>query len=233
MNPRPFILILAICGSLCATANPKKNPILEAAEKLDAAEAKSSIEPQQETPASDGAPILVTGTPPTETAPPTVEILKETTDALKPETGLSVRIETLQTARGNVDAAQVKLLAPFPAKPLAQPPVGWRLDVSENAPPFAREVEISPGSKITLSIRPHVLVPITDGAEVFSIPEPGYDSELGYQQTATVGAILSSSVVQLDEDAKKLGTAIDRLQQLLATLPKPESTKTLSPTPRR
>jgi len=116
----------------------------------------------------------------------------------------------------------VKLSAPFPAKPLSQPPVGWRLDTSDSAPPFTREVEISPGSKITLTIRPHLLVPDADGAQVFTVSEPGYDNALGYQQTATVGAILSESIRQLDEESKQLGTAIDSLQQLLVSLPKPE-----------
>jgi hypothetical protein len=115
----------------------------------------------------------------------------------------------------------VKLLAPFPAKPLAQAPAGWRLDASDSAPPFTREVEISPGSKITLTIRPHLLIPDADGAEVFTISEPGYENALGYQQTATVGAILSNSIRQLDEESKQLGTAIDNLQQLLVSLPKP------------
>ena len=93
---------------------------------------------------------------------------------------------------------------------------------SDSAPPFTREVELATGSKITLTIRPHLLVPEADGANVFAIPEPGYDNPLGYQQTATVGAILSNSIRRLDEDSKQLGTAIDSLQQLLISLPKPE-----------
>ena len=70
---------------------------------------------------------------------------------------------------------QVKLLAPFPAKPLAQAPAGWRLESSEHAPPFTREVELSPGKKITLKIRPHLFVPEADGAAVFNISEPGFE----------------------------------------------------------
>ncbi len=141
----------------------------------------------------------------------------------KPENGLAVRVEKLHVGKGTIDPSKVKLLAPFPAKPLAQAPAGWRLDASETAPPFTREVELAPGSKITLNIRPHLLVPDADGAQVFSISEPGYDNALGYQQTATVGAILSNSIQRLDEESKQLGTAIDSLQQLLISLPKPES----------
>jgi len=141
----------------------------------------------------------------------------------EPEGGLAVRVENLHTGNGSIDPAKVKLLAPFPAKPLAQPPAGWHLDSSDSAPPFTREVEISPGSKITLTIRPHLLVPDADGVEAFSISEPGYDHTLGYQQSETVGAILSTSIRQLDEESKQLGNAIDRLQQLLVSLPAPET----------
>ena len=139
-----------------------------------------------------------------------------------PETGLAVRVEKLQSGNGTVDPAQVKLTAPFPAKPLAAAPAGWHLDVSDSAPPFTREVEISAGTKITLTIRPHILVPDANGADVFALSEPGYDHPLGYRQTATVGAVLAISIRQLDEDSKQLSNAIDNLQQLLISLPKPE-----------
>ena len=59
---------------------------------------------------------------------------------------------------------------------------------------------------------------------VFSIPEPGYSAPLGYHQNATVGAILATSIRQLDKDAGELGDAIDQLQQLLVSLPKTEET---------
>jgi hypothetical protein len=101
-------------------------------------------------------------------------------------------------------------------------PQGWRIEKSGDAPAFKREVEIAPGSKIELSVQPHVLVPEVDGATAFSVGEPGYDAGLGYQQNATVGAILSSSIGQLEDDSIRLGTAIDQLQQLLVSLPRPE-----------
>lgn len=139
-----------------------------------------------------------------------------------PAEGLDVRVEKFQSAAaGSIDPADVKLLAPFPAKPLAEPPAGWKLDATAEAPAFSREVEVSPGTRITLTIKPHVLVPEADGATVFAVREPGYDSGLGYGQTATVGAVLSHSLRQLDDDAKQLGAAIDNLQQLLISLPAP------------
>lgn len=211
-----------------------------------------TLDPPQETPpqsgvaqAGDGkpddqkdsaenkpAPMLVTGNPPedtdvidstTKSAPPATG--EEAVEAPKapPQQGLAVRVEKLQTGSGNIDAAKVKLLAPFPAKPLAQAPAGWRLESSENAPPFTRDVELAPGKKITLTIRPHLLVPEADGATVFAVAEPGFDSSLGYRQHATVGAVLSRSIRQLDDDSRDLGSAIDNLQQLLVSLPKPET----------
>jgi hypothetical protein len=180
------------------------------------------------TPAEPPAAVIVTGKPPegTEVAPEPAprEAVAVAPDEATPKAtdGLAVRVEKLHTGKGSIDPAEVKLFAPFPAKPLAQPPAGWHLDASNTAPPFTREVELAPGTTVTLTIRPHLLVPDADGATVFTIPEPGFDNKLGYAQTATVGANLSNSIRRLDEDAKQLGTAIDSLQQLLVSLPKPE-----------
>lgn len=185
-----------------------------------------------ETPPGSASPVFVNGRPPEGSAVvdghakeehvPEAGVPLPEEEPKKEEEGLAVRVEKLHGGIGAIDPTKVKLLAPFPAKPLAQAPAGWHLEAKNHAPPFTREVELSPGSKITLSIRPHLLVPDADGATVFTISEPGYDKTLGYQQTATVGAILSNSIRQLDDDAKRLGVAIDSLQQLLISLPKPE-----------
>jgi len=194
---------------------------------------KSTAAPTQP---ADDTPVLVTGTQPAEehesTAGDKPDI--ETTDddsspnaseqeapPPSPE-GLAVRVEKLQTVEGGIDPSQVKLLAPFPAKPLSDTPVGWHLESSGIAPPFTREVEIANGSKITLTIRPHLLVPDTDGVSTFNIHEPGYDASLGYHQEATVSAVLSKSIRQLENDSKHLGNAIDNLQQILVSLPTPD-----------
>lgn len=205
--------------------------------------APASEEAATETPAAPDQPVLVTGKPRedsdlVEESPPTdanaepaaqeaseESALAPATDEsapAKPHKGLAVRVEKIQEGTGVMDPTQVKLLAPFPAKPLAEAPAGWRLEYSENAPPFTREVELAPGKKITLKVRPHLLVPEADGAAVFNVSEPGFDPTIGYHQNATVGAVLSDSIRQLDDDAKHLGAAIDNLQQLLVSLPKPE-----------
>ena len=162
-------------------------------------------------------PLLVTGTPPAH-----AELVKEPLpESSDPEKGVAVQVVKLQSGKGPIDPEKVKLLAPFPAKPLSDIPAGWVLDASGKAPPFTREIEFSPGSKITLNIRPHVLIPAADGVTQFSLDEPGFDPGLGFHQASAVGTILATSIGQLDEDSKQLGTAIDRLQQLLVSLPTP------------
>jgi len=131
------------------------------------------------------------------------------------------KVGKLGAGRRGAEAGAIKLLGPVPAKPLAGPPAGWHLELPTAVPAIIREVELSPGSRVALTIRPHVLTPDTDGTGTFAISEPGLDPALGYRQTETVGAVLATAVRQLDEDAKRLGQAIDQLQQLLITLPKP------------
>ena len=139
----------------------------------------------------------------------------------QPKRGLAVRVEKLQHQGQNLDGSAVKLRAPFPAKPLAEAPTGWKIESSEHAPPFNRDIELAPGKTITLTVRPHVLVPEADGATSFEIAEPGFEPSLGYDQATTVSSILSQSVRQLENDSRELGAAIDTLQQILVTLPKP------------
>lgn len=163
-------------------------------------------------------PVLVTGKPPENIR---IEDLTETETPKKE--GVTVRVEKLQTGQGPIDPKKVDLQAPFPPKPIGAAPVGWHLENPESVAPVSREIELGPGAKIHLSIRPHILVPDSDGATSFSVREPGYDASLGYLQTATVGAILSRTVARMDDDTKQLGQVIDQLQQLMASLPKNET----------
>lgn len=251
MKTRLSIATITVLGCLFTSAQnvtegPTPDPVLDAIQKFrDRDQEKPNevsvvLDPVGEAPATleeQSKPVLVTGKPPEETTvatppePTPADTVATEAEPPKPENGLAVRVEKLHTGNGAIDPAQVKLLAPFPAKPLAQPPAGWRLDASDSAPPFTREVEIAPGSKITLTIRPHLLIPDANGADVFTISEPGYENTLGYQQTATVGAILSNSIRQLEEDSRQLGDAIDSLQQLLVSLPKPEPRPQPEPKP--
>ena len=191
---------------------------------------RKDAQPDPATAIPAAIPVPVTATPPEKSEPvrttdhPPAKPQPEVpgTPAPPDRRGLAVHVEKLRIGTGDIDPSQVKLLAPFPAKPLAQAPAGWCFKSAENAPPFTREVELSPGNPITLTIRPHLLVPDVDGASVFKVPEPGFDALLGFHQIATVSAILSHSIHQLENDSKELGITIDKLQQILVSLPKPE-----------
>lgn len=168
------------------------------------------------------APVPASADKPASAPPPEPPPAEpETPPAAAPEESLTVKVEQLQTGSGTVDPAKVKLLAPFPAKPLGPIPTGWKLAPSDQNPAFTRKVEVAPKSWITLSIKPHVLVPAATGVDTFSVTEPGFDPAHGYQQLQTVGAVLTRSVEQLDDDAKFLGSAIEQLEQLVTSLPKP------------
>ena len=179
-------------------------------------------------PGGSEEPVLVTGRPPEEG--PEAPAESEPPPALEPE-GVTVNVEPGTGGHGAVDAKSVKLLAPFPAKPLSHPPAGWRLEHPKEVPAFTREVPLSNGTRIQLSIRPHLLVPDADGAQVISVKEPGFEPEKRYAQTGTMTAVLSNSIEQLDQDARQMSEAIDRLEQLLGSLPATEAPPRAHPVP--
>ncbi|MBG7607781.1 MAG: hypothetical protein IZT59_07125 [Verrucomicrobia bacterium] len=207
--------------------------------------AEESVEPKPEV-APEEEPVLVTGKAPEEAAPdpeetgdtlllklPAIDIPgakpSEPSEPSEPtplieakEPGLEVLVESIRKGTGKLDPEKIKLRASFPAKPLANPPAGWIMEKSKDAPTLLREVEIQPGTVISLDIKPHVLIPNADGASIFAVTEPGFDPLSGYRQEQTVSAILAKSVVQLDEDAKQLGTALSELNRILSSLPNPE-----------
>jgi hypothetical protein len=141
-----------------------------------------------------------------------------------PPQGMNVRVESLRTGSGKIDPKTVTIQSSFPVKALAEVPAGWQLERTAIAPAFTREVEIKPGTFISVSITPHLLSPEADGSSVFSVSEPGYHYEKGYQQDHTVGTILEKSISQLDADCVRLNGALSELHRLLASLPKPENT---------
>jgi hypothetical protein len=181
-------------------------------------------------------PILVTGKPQAEaeaearmdnedktTEPtPETEIVESPEEAPVPEEpGLEVRVESIRKGTGKLDPKNIKLRASFPAKPLSSPPTGWVMEKSEGIPPLNRDIELQPGTIISLEISPHILVPDSDGSNIFAVNEPGFHAIDGYRQKQTVSAILAKSVLQLDEDAKQLGNALSELNQILSSLPQP------------
>ncbi len=189
----------------------------EGPSRLDFSAASPSLVPEQ-----DGTPVLVTGKPPIEFE-----------EAPEPEPeGVSVNVEPGKDGHAKIAAASVKLLAPFAAKPLFQPPAGWRLEHPEEVPTFIRKVPLANGTTISLAIRPHLLVPDADGENVLTVSEPGYDPDLGFAQSGTMGAVLSASVQRAEEDSRRMSEALDRLSQLLASLPAaPEASPVPEPSP--
>ncbi|MCW1915115.1 hypothetical protein OJ996_16130 [Luteolibacter sp. GHJ8] len=229
---------LLACAVLAAPAyaqnlapeNSERDPLLSALEEITDEEGPSVTVDIRSTaeshvPDEEKKPVEVKGelqedeTPAPEEAPPAPP---------EPE-GVTVSVEPGSSGSGSVDAKSVKLLAPFPAKPLAAPPTGWRLEHPKDLPAFTREVPLSNGTRIQLSIRPHLLVPDADGAQVISVSEPGFEPDKRYAQTATTAAVLATSLERLDDDSRKMGEAIDRLEQLLGSLPAPVAPPVATP----
>lgn len=156
-------------------------------------------------------------------AAPAEQKTPETSASPPPPSGVAVSVRKIEAGGQTLDTSALKIHAPFPAKPLAQAPAGWRIEPSENVASFSEDVELEKGKVITLSVKPHVLVPDADGFLSFSVPEPGYDPGLEYHQNATIGAVLARSIEQMDEDSKQLGSALEQLEQLLISLPKPKA----------
>ena len=138
-----------------------------------------------------------------------------------PEPGLAVRVSGFTDGNSKIDPEKISLKAPFPAKPLGAIPSGWKLvRADDQVPVFDTKVEVAPGGpSLQLKVRPHILVPEANGASVFAIGEPGFNPAKGYRQDATIGAILGDSIRSLKEDEKRMDGAIQRLEQLLISLP--------------
>jgi len=198
-----------------AAAEPRKDPGV------------SPDEPDSENEDLPKKAILVNGKPPVEN----VEIDEQTSEESTEESpvpaeenlGPRVRIQSIRKGDGKIDPETIKVRSRFPAKSLIQAPPGWQLEPDETAPAFTQDVEIQPGTFISLDIAPHVLVPAADGVESFAITEPGYEASKGYQQENTVSAVLSESIDQLDRDAVRIGNVLSDLNRLLGSLPKPQT----------
>lgn len=138
--------------------------------------------------------------------------------------GPEVRVQPLRELAGaKIKAADVKVSAPFAAKPLGLAADGWKLVSSAEVTPFTKNVEVSPGTWLTLSIRPHVLAPEADGQSVFQILEPGFNPALGYKQDATISSSIASTIQQLEHDSQVLEQVISDLDQILISLPRSAS----------
>lgn len=189
-----------------ASAPPPKAAIVEDPD------APAATEPAQPAPAQEEqSPDNKAAEP---VAPPTQE---PEPPAPAPKQGVEIRVEAV-SGKTTAKPEDIQITAPFPAKPLSETPAGWKLVRSDKAKPFTKEVDVA-GSKLTLTIHPHILTPDDDGLTVFSVSEPGYQAALQYQQVETVGAILQESIQQNEAESNRMKSALENLRQLLESLP--------------
>ena len=216
------LLLLPVAAQDIAPKDTERDPVLtalleEETRPEDGPDVTVDLNaPSDQPDTSPAGPVLVTGTPPS-------DLLLAGQPAEAPAAppapkGVSVQIEG-GSAASPVSPEEIRLLAPFPAKPLDTPPVGWRLIQPKETPPYSKKVELAGGSEITLKIRPHVLVPDVDSSTSFHLAEPGFNPSAQYDQRDTVGAILADSIVSLDEQSDRLDAASQRLRELLSSLP--------------
>ncbi|NWK54866.1 hypothetical protein HW115_04550 [Verrucomicrobiaceae bacterium N1E253] len=146
----------------------------------------------------------------------------ETEPVVVPEhEGIQIQVEKVASSSGGTNnGGEIKVYSPFPAKPLDTPPLGWKfVPASSGVDPYRTTVKLSDEKSVDLSITPYVLVPASDGRNVIRIAEPGYRPELTYMQNETIGAILQHSTEEIEHTEKQTSQAINRLQQLLSSLP--------------
>ncbi len=155
--------------------------------------------------------------------PPLSELTPLTPDVEKPANeGIQIEVEKVTGSKGfNHKGGAVKVTSPWPAKPLDTPPVGWKyVPAPAGIEPFRTTVKLGGGRSINLAITPYVLVPISDGLNSIRILEPGYKPALRNQQVETVGSVLLDASRELEQNEKRASAAIQRLQELLSSLPK-------------
>jgi hypothetical protein len=194
------------------------------ADTVDALDAQAADIPVEEgvTDDADADPML---DKPAQDAPAESEDAIAGSDAEKKPAneGIQIQVEKVSGRSGDSSViGEVKISSPWPAKPLDEPPLGWRyIPAREGIDPYRTTVKLGESSSVNLAITPYVLVPVSDGRNVIRISEPGYQPELSYLQKQTVGAVLQHSTEKIEQQEKLTGAAIQRLQQLLSSLPKP------------
>ncbi len=161
---------------------------------------------------ASNVPEIVDPAKPLESAP----AMQKTADE-----GIQIQVEGSSGKSGAMNLpGAVKVYSPWPAKPLAQAPTGWKFSPAPSGlMPFKTKVKLGSGKMVDLSITPFVLVPVSDGLRAIRIAEPGYDPAQKYAQQDTVGTMLQNSTMELENNEKQAADAIMRLQQLLSSLP--------------
>jgi len=148
----------------------------------------------------------------------------KTTTAKSSDGGIEIQVEkTTGKAGAKQGKGRVKVYSPYPAKPISNPPMGWKYaPAPKGTAPFRTSVKLASGNSVDLAITPYVLVPRADGLNIIRITEPGYDAAKRFDQQDTVGAMLQNSTAEIETHEKRAAEAISRLQQLLSSLPRPQ-----------
>lgn len=214
------LVSLALTGGLVAQTAPKSTGIDDGDSSLlipsgnqddDASVKAGDVKPDADVPEPDVS-VSVDPAKPVQAPSPTQKTADE---------GIQIQVEKSTGKSGAMNQpGAVKVYSPWPAKPLAQAPAGWKFAPAPTGlAPFKTTVKLGDGNSVALSITPFVLVPVSDGINAIRIAEPGYDPAQQYVQKDTVGTMLQKSTVELEENEKHAAEAISRLQQLLSSLP--------------
>lgn len=141
--------------------------------------------------------------------------------------GIHIQVEK-STARTGVvnEPGTVKIYSPWPAKPITPAPEGWMFaHAPAGLAPYRTTVKLSGGSSVDLTITPFVLVPRSDGLNAIRIVEPGFDPAKDMAQGDTIGNMLQNATEEVERHEQQAGAVIRRLQQLLSSLPRQQTTQ--------
>ena len=135
--------------------------------------------------------------------------------------GIQIQVEKSGGKSGSSKGGgAVKVTSPWPAKPLDVPPLGWKyIPAPAGIEPYRKTVKLGDSDSVNLAITPYVLVPVSDGLHAIRISEPGYQPGADYMKETTIGSILQRSTEEIERNERHTGIAIQRLQQLLSSLP--------------
>ena len=125
-----------------------------------------------------------------------------------------VRIDEVITS----DHRELTLHTPWKPKPMQDAPRGWRYVMGNKEQAYPATILLSNKKKIKVDIIPYVLAP-EESDQTALVVEPGYLPELGYAQTKSVSATISSSNKELEFAEQQLETSIQKLKQLMVSLP--------------
>jgi len=135
--------------------------------------------------------------------------------------GIHIEVEQVANASGKKsESGYIRIYSPWPAKPMSKAPDGWKyVPAPAQLQAYNQKIKLGDGTSVDLSITPFVLVPVSDGATIIRIAEPGYHPALDLSQEKTIGSMLQKSTSEIEDNEKQAAKAISLLQQLLSSLP--------------